>query len=161
MDSAAYVFQDLAVPDGDGGAKVGALRTLVGEHSQRQIGGGPVAPDGRPIATATDAARAAVAYLDDEARGKLLQKWLKEESADRRKSGRWSARLEALRSIVSPHVSDRAWNAVVCEHWSGQWAHQRRLANALAGAGTVKGTSYTPEGWLSASMRSRLGVTQR
>jgi hypothetical protein len=100
-----------------------------------------VAPDGQPIATATDAARAAVAYLDDEARWKLLQKWLKEESADRRKSGRRSARLEALRSMVSPYVSDRAWNAVVCEHWSGQWAHQLRLANALAGAGPVKGAS--------------------
>ena len=81
---------------------------------------------------ATDAARAAVAYLDEEARWALLQKWLEKESADQREGGRRSLRLEALRSIVSPYVSDGDWDEVVREHWPVRWADQLRLANALA-----------------------------
>ncbi len=81
---------------------------------------------------AARAARAAVAYLDDDARWALLQKWLEEESAGLREAGERSLRLEALRSIVCPRVSDREWNRVVREHWPVRWADQLRLANALA-----------------------------
>ena len=86
---------------------------------------------GREAVAAAAAARAAVAYLDDEGRWALLQRWLEEEGADRRNSGRRSLRLEALRSIVSPYVSDRKWDEVVREHWPVRWADQLRLANAL------------------------------
>jgi len=81
---------------------------------------------------AARAARAAVAYLDEDARWALLQKWLQEESAGLREAGKRSLRLEALRSIVCPRVSDREWNRVVREHWPVRWADQLRLANALA-----------------------------
>ena len=84
------------------------------------------------MATDIEAARAAVAYLDDEARWALLQKWFEQESADQRCAGRRSPRLEALRTIVCPHVSDRVWNGIVREHWPVRWADQLRLANALA-----------------------------
>ncbi len=81
---------------------------------------------------AARAARAAVAYLDDDARWALLQKWLEAESAGLREAGERSLRLEALRSIVCPRVSDREWNRVVRDHWPVRWADQLRLANALA-----------------------------
>ena len=81
---------------------------------------------------AARAARAAVADLDEDARWALLQKWLEQESAGLREAGKRSLRLEALRSIVCPRVSDREWNRVVREHWPVRWADQLRLANALA-----------------------------
>lgn len=93
--------------------------------------------DTEAIATATDVARAAVAYLDDEARWELLQKWLEEESTDHRNAGRRSARLEALRCIVSPHLRDREWNQIVRKNRPVRWADQLRLANALAGTRAV------------------------
>ncbi len=83
---------------------------------------------------AARAARAAVAYLDDDARWALLQKWLEAESAGLREAGERSLRLEALRSMVCPRVSDREWNRILREHWPVRWADQLRLANALAAA---------------------------
>lgn len=94
---------------------------------------------GTGITTATGAARAAVAYLDDEARWALLQQWLGEESAGLREAGKRSPRLEALRCLVSPRVSDREWDRVVREHWPVRWAEQLRLANALACARSEPG----------------------
>jgi hypothetical protein len=85
------------------------------------------------VAAANQAARAAVAYLGEEARWALLQKWLEEEPAGQRKAGRRSPRMEALRSIVSPRVRDGEWDKVVREHRPLRWADQLRLANALAG----------------------------
>ena len=87
---------------------------------------------GETIATATEAARAAVAYLGDEARWALLQKWLEQESASQRTAGRRSLRLEALRSIVSPRVKDGEWDKVVREQRPVRWSEELRLANALA-----------------------------
>ena len=81
---------------------------------------------------AASAAHAAVAYLDEDERWALLQKWLEEESAGLREAGKRSLRLEALRSIVCPRVCDREWNRVLREHWPVRWADQLRLANALA-----------------------------
>jgi CheY-like chemotaxis protein len=78
------------------------------------------------------AARAAAANLDEDARWGLLQKWLTEESAVLREAGKRSLRLEALRSIVCPRVSDREWNRVIREHWPVRWGDQLRLAHALA-----------------------------
>jgi hypothetical protein len=76
--------------------------------------------------------RAAVAYLDDEARWALLQKWLEQESAAQRSAGRRSLKVEALRSILCPHVKDREWNDIVRNHWPVRWTDQLRLANAVA-----------------------------
>ena len=87
---------------------------------------------GETIAGAMTAARAAVAYLDEDARWVLLQQWLEQEPADWRIGGRRSLRLDALRSIVSPYVSDGEWDEIVREHWPVRWADQLRLANALA-----------------------------
>jgi hypothetical protein len=98
-----------------------------------------------PIVAALETARAAVAYLNDEARWALLQKWLEEESAEQRNAGRRSLRLEALRSIVCPHVSDREWDEVVREHWPVRWADQLRLANALACVRPVAALMDTPK----------------
>lgn len=85
------------------------------------------------VAMAGEAARAAVGYLGEEARWALLQKWLEKEPADDRKAGKRSVRLEALRSIVSPRVNDRAWNRVLREHRPVEWAEELRLANGLGG----------------------------
>ncbi len=109
------------------------------DDSQDVTGDDPMIHEKETIGTATEAARTAVAYLDEEARWALLQKWLEQESADQRNAGRRSLRLEALRSIVSPHVTDRAWDGVVREHWPVRWADQLRLANALARARSVAG----------------------
>jgi len=84
------------------------------------------------VATDRETAREAVAYLGDEARWALLQKWLNEEPAVQRKAGRRSLRLEALRSIVSPRVNDGEWNKVVRERRPERWADELRLANTLA-----------------------------
>jgi hypothetical protein len=84
------------------------------------------------VTTEREVAREAVAYLGDEARWALLQKWLKKEPAVQRKAGRRSLRLEALRSIVSPRVNDGEWNKVVREHRPVRWADELRLANTLA-----------------------------
>jgi hypothetical protein len=84
------------------------------------------------VATAGETARAAVAYLDEEARWALLQKWLKTEPATQRQAGRRSLRLEALRSIVSPRVNDGEWDRVVRQHRPMQWSDELRLANTLA-----------------------------
>jgi hypothetical protein len=83
------------------------------------------------IAAATEAARAAVAYLDEEARWALLQRLLEQEPARQRKAGRRSLELEVLRSIVSPRVRDREWDKVVREHRPVRWAAELRQANAL------------------------------
>jgi hypothetical protein len=93
--------------------------------------------DTEAIATGTDVARAAVAYLDDDARWELLQKWLEEESADHRNAGTRSARMEALRCIVSPYLREREWDQVVRKNRPVRWAEQLRLANALAGTRAV------------------------
>jgi CheY-like chemotaxis protein len=92
----------------------------------------PVPAGGETAADAMSAARGAVAYLDEEARWALLQQWLEAEAADQRVGGRRSLRLDALRSIVSPYVSDGVWDEIVREHWPVRWADQLRLANALA-----------------------------
>jgi two-component system, cell cycle response regulator CpdR len=104
------------------------------DHSQGEAGGVPVILESELYATAIEVSRAAVAYLDDEARWALLQKWLEEEPAGQRDVGRRSLRLEALRSIVCPYVGDREWDEVVRQHWAVRWAEQLRLANALASA---------------------------
>jgi hypothetical protein len=85
------------------------------------------------VAMAGEATRAAVGYLGEEARWALLQQWLEKEPADDRKAGKRSVRLEALRSIVSPRVNDRAWNRVLREHRPVEWAEELRLANGLGG----------------------------
>jgi hypothetical protein len=91
------------------------------------------------ISDAREAARTAVAYLDEEERWGLLQKWLAKETAGnaketagKRKATRRSFRLEALRSIVCPRVKDREWDKIVREHRPARWADELRLANALA-----------------------------
>jgi hypothetical protein len=94
---------------------------------------------GETIAAATEAARAAVAYLGEEARWALLQKWLEQESASQRTAGRRSLRLEALRSIVSPRVKDGEWDKVVREHRPVRWSEELRLANAVACRGADSG----------------------
>ena len=111
----------------------GALRVAARtcDSSQQGTAGDP-GTLGYETITAARTARAAVAYLDEDARWALLQKWLAEESAGLREAGKRSLRLEALRSIVCPRVSDREWNRVVREHWPVRWADQLRLANALA-----------------------------
>jgi len=110
-----------------------ALRTAArtGDSSQQGTTGDPGTLEYQTIAAAS-AAHAAVAYLDEDERWALLQKWLEEESAGLREAGKRSLRLEALRSIVCPRVSDREWNRVLREHWPVRWAEQLRLANALA-----------------------------
>ena len=110
------------------------LRLAAGtaDDSQGERGGGPTTLTRETIAAASEVAGAAVAYLGEEARWALLQKWLEEEPADQRKAGRRSLRLEALRSIVSPRVTDREWDKVVREHRPARWANELRLANALA-----------------------------
>jgi CheY-like chemotaxis protein len=84
------------------------------------------------ISHATQAARRAVAYLGEEERWALLQDWLEKETAGKRKAAKRSLKLEALRSIVCPRVSDREWANIVREHRSGRWADELRVANALA-----------------------------
>ena len=81
---------------------------------------------------ATDAARAAVAYLGEEERWALLQEWLERETAGQRETGRRSLRLEALRSMVCPRVKDREWDRVVRQHRPVRWADDLRVANANA-----------------------------
>ena len=81
---------------------------------------------------ATDAARAAVAYLGEEERWALLQEWLEREPTGQRKTGRRSLRLEALRSMVCPRVNDREWDRVVRHHRPVRWADDLRLVNANA-----------------------------
>jgi CheY-like chemotaxis protein len=100
--------------------------------SQSERGEGLMTLTRETIAAAGEAAGAAVAYLGEEARWALLQKWLEEEPAGHREAGRRSLRLEALRSIVSPRVTDREWDKVVREHRPARWADELRLANALA-----------------------------
>lgn len=102
------------------------------DDSRSETGSGPATLSRETIAKATEAARAAVAYLGEEARWALLQKWLEEEPAGQRKAGRRSLELEVLRSIVSPRVRDREWDAVVREHRPMRWADELRRANALA-----------------------------
>ena len=87
---------------------------------------------GETFSRATDAARAAVAYLGEEERWALLQEWLERESAGQRETGRRSLRLEALRSMVCPRVKDREWDRVVRQHRPVRWADDLRLANANA-----------------------------
>lgn len=86
----------------------------------------------KSIAHATVAAKAAVAYLDEEERWVLLQKWLDKESAGRSKAAKRSLRLEALRSIVCPRVPDWQWDDIVRDHRPTRWAYELRMANALA-----------------------------
>ncbi len=111
----------------------GALRVAAPtcDSSQRGMAGDPGTLGYETIAVAREV-RAAVANLDEDARWALLQKWLEEESAGLREAGKRSLRVEALRSIVCPRLSDREWNRVVREHWPVRWADQLRLANALA-----------------------------
>jgi hypothetical protein len=80
----------------------------------------------------TKSARAAVAYLGEEERWALLQKWLLNEPAGQRNAGRRSLKLEALRSIVCPRVNDREWDKVVRDHGPARWAEELRMANAFA-----------------------------
>jgi hypothetical protein len=86
-------------------------------------------------AEANEAARAAVAYLGEEERWILLQKWLEKEPAGPRKAGTRSLRLEALRGIVCPRVNDQDWDRVVREHRQVRWADELRLANQRVRAG--------------------------
>ena len=102
------------------------------DDSRSEMGRGSTTLSRKSIARATEAARAAVAYLGEEARWALLQKWLEEEPAGERKAGRRSLELEVLRSIVSPRVGDREWDTVVREHRPVRWADELRRANALA-----------------------------
>jgi hypothetical protein len=83
-------------------------------------------------AQASRAARVAVAYLGEEERWALLQRWIEKEPAGQRKVGRRSPRLEALRSIVCPCVNDLEWGKVVQENRPVRWADELRVANALA-----------------------------
>ena len=85
-----------------------------------------------PSAGAKEAARTAVAYLGEEERWALLQRWLEQEPARQRRAGQRSPRLEALRSILCPRVSDRTWDEVVREGRPMLWADELRRANALA-----------------------------
>jgi hypothetical protein len=88
-----------------------------------------------PLETISDArevARAAVAYLGEEERWALLQKWLAKETAGKREASRRSLRLEALRSIVCPRVTDREWDQAVRARGPGRRTNGIRLANALA-----------------------------
>jgi hypothetical protein len=71
-------------------------------------------------------------YLGEDERWALLQRWLELEPARQRRAGRRSPRLEALRSILCPRVSDRAWDEVVREGRPMRWADELRRANALA-----------------------------
>lgn len=98
------------------------------------------------IAEASEAARTAVAYLGEEERWDLLRKWLQKEPAGRRKAGRRSLRLEALRSIVCPRVNDREWDNVVREREPVQWADELRLANAFAFRSPEPAPLETPKG---------------
>lgn len=111
-----------------------ALKRAAGacDDSRGETGSGPTTRSRETIATATEAARAAVAYLGEEARWALLQQWLQEEPAGERKAGRRSLELEVLRSIVSPRVGDREWDTVVRDHRPVRWADELRRANTLA-----------------------------
>lgn len=102
------------------------------DDSRRETGRGPTTLSRKTIARATESARAAVAYLGEEARWALLQKWLEEEPAGEREAGRRSLKLEVLRSIVSPRVGDREWDTVVHDHRPVRWADELRRANTLA-----------------------------
>ena len=100
------------------------------------------------ISDAREAARAAVAYLGEEERWALLQKWLARETGGKGKVTERSPRLEALRSIVCPRVGDREWDKVVREHRRGHWAQELRLANTLAlrcAGGLSQPITDTPE----------------
>jgi DNA-binding response OmpR family regulator len=110
-----------------------ALRPAAGagDESRSETGSGPAALSRETVAAATEAARTAVAYLGEEARWALLQKWLEQEPAGQRRAGKRSLELEVLRSIVSPRVRDREWDKVVREHRPGRWADELRQANAL------------------------------
>jgi hypothetical protein len=109
------------------------------------------------IAAASEEAGAAVAYLGEEARWALLQQWLAEEPAGQRKAGRRSLRLEALRSIVSPLVTDREWDEVVREHQPVRWADELRQANALACRRPEPASPGTPERTRSGAVGTREG----
>jgi two-component system cell cycle response regulator CpdR len=115
------------------------------DHSQGEAGGHRGILESELHATAIAVSRAAVAYLDDEARWALLQQWLEEEPAGQRNAGRRSLRLEALRSIVCPYVGDREWDEVVRRHWAVRWADQLCLANALACVRAVAVRPQVPE----------------
>jgi CheY-like chemotaxis protein len=117
-----------------------ALRLAAGAADDpRGEGGGGSPPLTRETIAAASDAGAAVAYLGEDARWALLQKWLEQEPASQRKAGRRSSRLEALRSIVSPRVTDREWDRVVQEHRRVRWADELRLANALATSRSTSG----------------------
>jgi hypothetical protein len=83
---------------------------------------------------AREAARVAVAYLDENERWALLQRWLAKETPGRRKATRRSFRLEALRGMVCPMVNDREWDTIVRDHRPERWAHELRLVNATTAA---------------------------
>jgi hypothetical protein len=100
--------------------------------ARRPEPGGPLTLTPETVATAGEKARATVAYLDEEARWALLQKWLRQEPAALRQAGQRSLRLEALRSIVSPRVNDGDWDKVVRKHRPMRWSDELRLANTLA-----------------------------
>jgi two-component system cell cycle response regulator CpdR len=106
--------------------------TRTDEGLQGERGGGAMFRQPETIAAATEVARAAVAHLADEARWALLQGWLEQEPALERKAGRRSLKLEALRGIVAPRVSDRKWNEVVRNQEPVHWVDQLRAANRLA-----------------------------
>lgn len=78
------------------------------------------------------AVRAAVAYLGEEERWVLLQRWLERETAGKGEAAKRSLRLEALRSIVCPRVGDREWDDILREHPTVRWSDELRRANALA-----------------------------
>src|SRR3954451_23781097 len=84
------------------------------------------------IAEVSVAVRAAVSYLDEEKRWALLQKWLVKEAVGERKAGRRSLRLETLRSIVCPRVTDREGKNVLREQGPAHWTSELRVANAFA-----------------------------
>jgi two-component system cell cycle response regulator CpdR len=107
-----------------------SLPNRMAEDFQDGLGGGTVFLQPKTVAAATEVARAAVGYLAEEARWALLQDWLEQEPALERKAGRRSLRLEALRGIVAPHVSDQKWDEVVGERRSVPWADELRVANA-------------------------------
>jgi hypothetical protein len=79
-----------------------------------------------------EAVRAAVAYLDEDERWVLLQRWLERETAGRGEAAKRSPKLEALRSIVCPRVGDREWDRILSGHQTVQWSGKLRVANAFA-----------------------------
>jgi two-component system cell cycle response regulator CpdR len=111
-----------------------ALRLAAGacDDSRNETGSGGSTLSRETIAITTEAARRAVAYIGEEARWALLQKWLEEEPAGQRKAGRRSVKLEVLRSIVCPRINDREWDEVVRDHRPARWAAELRRANVLA-----------------------------